>query len=260
MGYNYKIILQYEGTRYNGWQRQGNTKNTIQGRLEAVLEKMAGQPVEIHGSGRTDAGVHAAGQTANFYLPEDIQPEKVMEYLNQYLPEDIAVISAQRAPDRFHSRLSAVEKVYRYQIETGKKRDVFSRRTQFELGQRLDVADMQKAAELLCGTHDYKSFCGNPRMKRSCVRTVREIRVRQKPDSSLVSIVFTGDGFLQHMVRIMTGTLIEVGQGKRNPRQMPEVLAAKDRTAAGFTAPAEGLCLMEVCYDRISGSEIYKKL
>ena len=131
MGYNYKIILQYEGTRYNGWQKQGNTTNTIQGKLELVLERMAGYPVEVHGSGRTDAGVHALGQVANFHLRQEWEPGKIMSYLNRYLPEDIAILQAERVPERFHSRLQAIEKVYRYQIETREKRSATARAAAF---------------------------------------------------------------------------------------------------------------------------------
>lgn len=244
---NYKITLQYEGTRYDGWQKQGNTENTIQGKLEAILAKMTGYDVEVHGSGRTDAGVHALAQVANFHLEEELEPEQVKEYLNRYLPDDIAVVKAKRAPERFHSRLSAVKKVYTYQIETGVKRDVFTRRLQYGLGRPLDVDAMKQAAALLCGTHDYRSFCGNRKMKKSTVRTVEVIDM--KLDGSLVVLTFVGNGFLQNMVRIMTGTLIEVGLGKRKPQSMKEILDALDRQAAGITAPAEGLCLAGVLYE-----------
>lgn len=244
---NYKITLQYEGTRYDGWQKQGNTENTIQGKLEAILAKMTGYDVEVHGSGRTDAGVHALAQVANFHLEEELEPEQVKEYLNRYLPDDIAVVKAKRAQERFHSRLSAVKKVYTYQIETGVKRDVFTRRLQYGLGRPLDVDAMKQAAALLCGTHDYRSFCGNRKMKKSTVRTVEVIDI--KLDGSLVVLTFVGNGFLQNMVRIMTGTLIEVGLGKRKPQSMKEILDALDRQAAGITAPAEGLCLAGVLYE-----------
>lgn len=257
---NIKIILQYEGTRYDGWQKQGNTDNTIQGKLEQLLEKMTGEPTEIHGSGRTDAGVHAMGQVANFllsdtwHLPDGWKikgnrEQQIQEYINRYLPDDIAVKSVEKVPERFHSRLNAVKKTYIYQIETGLKRDVFTRRMQFELAQDLDVEAMKKAARLLCGTHDYKSFCGNRRMKKSTVRTVYSITVHTEPGTSVVSLAFVGNGFLQNMVRIMTGTLIEVGQGKRKPEEMTALLEAKDRKGAGFMAPAEGLCLAGVLYE-----------
>ena len=280
MSQNYKMIIQYEGTRYDGWQKQGNTENTIQGKLEKVLARMTGFPVEVHGSGRTDAGVHAMGQVANFHLPDGWKPEGgqnqnggqnqeknqkndwhkngdhdrkqfavvdwIRDYCNQYLPDDIAVTELTPAPERFHARLSAVKKIYTYQIETGAKRNVFSRRTCYGLGQPLNVKAMQKAADLLCGTHDYKSFCGNKKMKKSTVRTIYRIDVKQDAGSSLVKLEFEGNGFLQNMVRILTGTLIEVGLGKRDAGTMPEVL---DRQASGYTAPAEGLCLKKVFYE-----------
>ena len=276
MSQNYKMIIQYEGTRYDGWQKQGNTENTIQGKMEKVLERMAGFPVEVHGSGRTDAGVHAAGQVANFHLPDGWKrdmtvknesvaggkqhgnlesagknktvSEWIRAYLNQYLPDDIAITELTPVPERFHSRLSAVKKIYTYRIETGEKRDVFSRRICYGLGQALDVKKMQTAADLLCGTHDYKSFCGNKKMKKSTVRTIFRITVEQDAGSGLVKLEFEGNGFLQNMVRILTGTLIEVGLGKRDAGSMPEILAALDRQAAGYTAPAEGLCLQQVFY------------
>lgn len=276
MSQNYKMIIQYEGTRYDGWQKQGNTENTIQGKMEKVLERMAGFPVEVHGSGRTDAGVHAAGQVANFHLPDGWKRDMVVKnesvaggkqhgnlesagknktvsewiraYLNQYLPDDIAITELTPVPERFHSRLSAVKKIYTYRIETGEKRDVFSRRICYGLGQALDVKKMQTAADLLCGTHDYKSFCGNKKMKKSTVRTIFRITVEQDAGSGLVKLEFEGNGFLQNMVRILTGTLIEVGLGKRDAGSMPEILAALDRQAAGYTAPAEGLCLQQVFY------------
>lgn len=247
MNHNYKITLQYEGTRYDGWQKQGNTDNTIQGKIETILQKMTGSEVEIHGSGRTDAGAHAMGQVANFHLEEALEPEQVKEYLNRYLPDDIAVIKAERVQERFHSRLSAKKKIYTYQIETGPKRDVFTRRMQYGLGQPLDTAAMKQAASLLCGTHDYKSFCGNRKMKKSTIRTVESITI--KTEGSHVVLSFVGNGFLQNMVRIMTGTLIEVGRGKRKPQSMKDILAANDRQAAGVTAPAEGLCLAGVLYE-----------
>ena len=265
MSQNYKITIQYEGTRYDGWQKQGNTENTIQGKLEKVLERMAGQPVEVHGSGRTDAGVHALGQVANFHLPDGYfsgsenpggsgasveNADKVRAYINRYLPEDIAVTAIEPVDERFHSRYHAEKKIYSYQIETGQKRDVFTRRMQYGLGRELDVESMKKAAALLCGTHDYKSFCGNSRMKKSTVRTVFSITVQQVPESSVVAIVFVGNGFLQNMVRIMTGTLIEVGLGERTWQSVEKTLEARDRQTAGATAPAEGLCLAGVLYGR----------
>lgn len=243
---NYKVILQYDGGRYDGWQKQGNTDNTIQGKLESILEKLSGRPVEVHGSGRTDAGVHALGQTANFHLDGERPANEVMDYLNRYLPEDIAVTAAKKAPERFHSRLNAVAKTYLYRIDTADKKMVFERKYIYGLGRELDLEQMRQAAAYLTGEHDFKSFCANKRMKKSTVRRLDRIEITR--EGSRVQLQFTGNGFLHHMVRIMTGTLIEVGLGERRPESVKEILNAEDRQAAGFTAPAEGLFLKNVDY------------
>ena len=243
---NSKLTIQYDGSRYDGWQRQGNTANTIQGRLEAVLSRMAQGPAELHGAGRTDAGVHALGQVASVRLPDGCTPAQVMDYLNRYLPEDIAVTAVERAPERFHARLWASGKTYRYQLRLGGVPDVFRRKYQYRVEEPLDLAAMKAAAALLTGRHDFRSFCADRRFKKSSVRTLSAISFdREGPD---LSITFQGDGFLYHMVRILTGTLLEVGLGKRPPEDMPAILAAKDRSAAGFTAPAQGLTLVKVDY------------
>ena len=243
---NYKLTIQYDGTRYDGWQRQGNTDNTIQGKLEGVLSRLAGEPVELHGAGRTDAGVHALGQVASVRLPGEMPPEEVRDYLNRYLPEDIAVTAAERAEERFHARLSAKGKVYCYRLRLGSVPDVFARKYQVRVEESLDVAAMERAAQLLTGTHDYRSFCSNKRYKKSTVRTVTAIELKRKGDD--LTVTYRGDGFLYNMVRILTGTLLEVGRGERKAEEMPAILAALDRTAAGKTAPAQGLCLAEVEY------------
>ena len=244
---NIGVWLSYDGTRYDGWQKQGNTDRTIQGKLEAVLEKLEGSPVEVHGSGRTDAGVHAESQVANFHLAKNMTPDEIMRYMNRYLPEDIAVTRACVMPERFHSRLNALRKTYRYQIETAPKKNVFERCYYYGLGQELDVGKMEQAAAILTGTHDYKSFCGNKKMKKSTVRTIEKIEFEQS--GSRLHIYFTGNGFLQQMVRILTGTLIEVGQGKCAPDKITRILDAQDRQAAGPTAPAQGLFLVNVGYE-----------
>ena len=172
-----------------------------------------------------------------------------MEYINEYLPEDIAVLSCEVAPERFHSRLSAVRKTYCYQLEMGPKKDVFQRNYYYGLGERLDVSAMKAAAGLLTGTHDFKSFCGNKKMKKSTVRTITAIRLIRLCDGKALAVDVTGNGFLQQMVRILAGTLIEVGLGKREADSLEAVLELKERSAAGFTAPPEGLCLMNVQYE-----------
>ena len=246
MSVNYKMVLEYDGSRYAGWQRLRTESQTIQGKLEMVLSRNAGMPVEIHGSGRTDAGVHAKGQVANFYLEDKRDPEEIRLYCNTYLPEDIRVLTVEEAPLRFHSRLNARSKTYVYRIEMGEKRSVFTRRYTYGLGKPLDLERMKQAADYLIGTHDFKSFCGNKKMKKTTVRTL--MKVEFQVSGSELAIRYTGNGFLQYMVRIMTGTLIEVGLGVRNPETMPAVLEACSREAAGFTAPPEGLCLEKVRY------------
>ena len=246
---NYKMILQYDGTRYRGWQVLP-AELTVQGKLQDVLSKMAGYQVEVTGSGRTDAGVHAKGQTANFHLREEWDEDKILFYLNQYLPEDIAVCEVKRVDERFHSRYQAVEKTYLYRIHTGKIPEVFERRYVYDYTEPLDVNRMRKAAEYLCGTHDFKSFCGNKKMKKSTVRTLESICF-ERLEHTRLHISFTGNGFVQQMVRILAGTLIEVGQGRRRPEDMRSVLKALDRQAAGFTAPPEGLFLEKVEYGEL---------
>ncbi len=250
---NYKMVLSYDGTRYDGWQKQGNTSNTIQGRLEALLSRLTGEEIEIHGSGRTDAGVHALGQVANFKLEQKWDCARLQEACNQYLPKDIAVCSLEEAQIRFHARLNAVEKTYRYRILTGNVRNVFERHYVYEYGKALDTKAMRKAAALLVGEHDFQSFCSTKRSKKSTVRMLHEICITEKAGE--VILTFRGNGFLYNMVRILTGTLIEVGEGKRSPEEMPAILSAKDRTKAGFTAPAEGLMLMAVGYPE-AGAEL----
>ena len=166
MKQNYKIIVSYDGTRYRGWQKQTNTGDTIQGKLEALLSRMAGEEVAVQGAGRTDAGVHALGQTANFRMDTELSDRELMDAINGFLPDDIAVLSLKRVSERFHSRLSAVGKAYCYRIYTGNARPVLSRRYVWNLGRELSTERMEQAAAYLTGLHDFKSFCGNPRMKK----------------------------------------------------------------------------------------------
>lgn len=247
----YCLTLQYDGSRYNGWQKQGNTSNTIQEKLETLLGRLYGQPVEVCGSGRTDAGVHALGQTASFRVPASCDSygcEELRRLLNQYLPEDIRVLSCAQKDGRFHARLLAVSKIYEYRIDTGQTADVFSRRYALHIPDPLDLAAMKQAAEALTGTHDFKSFCSNKHMKKSSVRTV--YRIDFLTEGNLLIIRYCGDGFLYHMVRILTGTLLEVGLGQRSPADMRRILEAKDRAQAGYTAPPHGLFLVSVSYSR----------
>ena len=243
---NYKFVLSYDGSRYSGWEHQPSTDLTIQGKLENVLSRMTDQPVEVIGAGRTDAGVHARAMTANARLEISLTPEKIRDYMNQYLPDDICVREVREASERFHSRYNATGKTYCYTCYVGELKPVFQRKYVTVLKEVPDVDLMRRAAADLLGTHDFASFCSNPQMKKSTVRKVDVIDIERK--GSYLTFSYHGTGFLQHMVRILTGTLIEVGLGKRSPDSMPELLEAKKRALAGPTMPAGGLCLMKVEY------------
>lgn len=245
---NYKLTLAYDGSRYDGWQKQGNTDRTIQGRLETLVSRLAGEPTEVYGAGRTDAGVHARGQVCNFHLRKDWQEEALRDTINDYLPADIAVLKVEKVPERFHARLWAVGKTYCYRIRTGRVKDVFERNYVYQYGKPLDIQAMRKAAEYFTGEHDFKSFCSNKHMKKSTVRRLYGIEIESDTDE--VRIYFHGEGFLYNMVRILTGTLLEVGAGARRPDSMPEILAARDRQAAGVTALPQGLTLCSVYYEK----------
>jgi tRNA pseudouridine38-40 synthase len=241
----YKLTLCYEGTRYHGWERKQN-QDTVQGKVEDVLARLCAEAVKVDGAGRTDAGVHARAMVASTRLDTSLSPEELRDYLNRYLPEDICVTEVRIAAPRFHARLNAVGKTYRYTCWTGPGKPVFDRKSVTVLERVPDVERMRAAAALLTGEHDFRSFCGNPRMKKSTVRRIESIDIRQR--GSYLTFTVSGNGFLMHMVRILVGTLLEVGYGNLEPESMPELLAARQRSAAGPTAPAKGLCLMEVRY------------
>ena len=243
---NIKLLLQYEGTRYQGWQRQTSSDNTIQGKLETLLGKMCGEPIELAASGRTDAGVHAAGQVANFHTNSDMSAEEMLAYCNRYLPEDIAVVEVSEAAPRFHSRLNASGKCYCYRVINSDIPNVFWRRYALEVPEMLDMDAMKQAASLLLGEHDFKSFTSAKKGKKSTVRRIDEISIT--PEGDLLTFTFVGNGFLHHMIRILMGTLLEVGMGKRTPGSMTEILEALNREAAGPLVPAKGLMLMKVFY------------
>lgn len=246
MKQNYKMILSYDGTRFYGWEHQPTTDMTIQGKVESVLSLMVQSEVEVIGCGRTDAGVHAQNMVCNAHFDTQMNTDEIRDYLNRYLPDDICVKEVRIASDRFHSRYNAIGKTYCYTCYIGDVKPVFNRKYVYVLDQKPDIQEMKKAAEYLIGTHDFASFCSNPRMKKSTVRKVDRIEIQKRGD--LLTLTFHGSGFLQHMVRILTGTLLEVGFGKRTAESVLELIDAKDRKLAGFTAPAKGLCMMQVDY------------
>ena len=242
---NYKLTIAYDGSRFFGWERQPD-RETIQGKLESVLEKLNGSAVDVIGAGRTDAGVHARAMVASVRLDVKENCTQIRDYMNRYLPDAIAVREIKEAGDRFHARYNAIGKTYRYTCFVGEVKPVFDRKYVTMLDYAVDVERMRRAAELLVGEHDFRSFCGNPRMKKSTVRMVDSITVEQNRDR--IHFTFHGTGFLQNMVRILVGTLLEVGRGYWEPEYVTEILEAKDRKLAGPTAPPEGLCLMKVDY------------
>lgn len=250
---SYKCIMAYEGTRYNGWQKQGNTANTIQGKLEEILLKMLNEPIEVAGSGRTDAGVHALGQVFHFHCHQNLLKNSsdtaFLSEINHYLPKDIRILSIETCPERFHARLNAVRKTYQYRIDTSAYGNLFLRNTAHHISEPLDMDAIKKGASYLLGTHDFKSFCSNKRMKKSSVRTIYEIKIEKDPVNDLLLFTFTGNGFLYNMVRILSGTLIEIGLGIRTPEEIPDILNGCNRGLAGHTAPAKGLFLVSVSYE-----------
>ena len=244
---NFKLTLCYDGGRYRGWQRQGNTDNTIQFKLETLLSRLLGQPVELAASGRTDAGVHARRQVCSFRADTELPCNIMLTELRNYLPEDIGALALEEAPERFHARLSCREKSYVYRVWNSAEPNVFERKYLYAFPEELDEEAMRRAAALLLGTHDFTAFCSNKHMKKSAVRTLKSIDFARCGGE--LRITFTGDGFLYNMVRILTGTLLEVGSGQRTAESVLDALESRDRERAGFTAPAQGLFLWDVRYD-----------
>ena len=242
---NLRLDICYDGTRYRGWQRLAGTDNTIQGKIETALSRILDEPIEISGSGRTDAGVHAKGQVANFHCESNMSADEILQNLRRYLPEDIGIYSCKEALPRFHARLNAREKTYLYRIWNSGNPCVFERKFVAGFPEKLDLDAMRSAALHLCGEHDFSAFCGNPKFKKSTVRFVRAVDIQ--PCGDEIRILVTGEGFLHSMVRIIVGTLIEVGRHERSADSIPELFGSK-RAEAGFLAPAQGLCLQEVYY------------
>ena len=242
---NIRLDICYDGTRYNGWQRQTAHDSTIQGKLETALSRILSEPVEISASGRTDTGVHARGQVANFHTESSMDCGELLAQLRKYLPEDIGIYSCREVSPRFHARLNALEKTYRYRLWNSDAPCVFDRRFVAVMEDQLDVEAMSAAARLFLGTHDFSAFGANKKMKKSTVRTIKAFSVERMGEEIVFTV--TGNGFLHNMVRILVGTLVEVGRGERSADSIPALFGAK-REEAGFLAPGKGLCLMEVRY------------
>ena len=231
---NIRLTIEYDGSRYQGWQRLGgdSNANTIQGKLESVLSKMTGEDVNINGSGRTDAGVHAYGQVANFHTDCMMSVGEIKDYLTKYLPSDIGIVEVSEASERFHSRLNAKEKTYLYRIAIPRVSNVFERKYLWYFPETLDIKKMEEAASLLIGTHDFKGFSSIKKTKKSTVRTIYDIKIKKTKKE--IQITYTGNGFLHNMVRILTGTLVEVGCGKIKPEDITKALDSTKRSDAGI--------------------------
>ncbi len=245
---NIKLVLEYDGSRYDGWQKQlGNPKSlTVQDKVESVLSKMENETITVIGAARTEAGVHAYGQIANFNTNSDMKLYEIKHYLNRFLPRDIAVIEVAEVPERFHSSFNAKAFRYVYKISMGEVASVFDRKYNYYSFHKLDILKMKQAAKHLIGKHDFKAFSDNRRMKKSTERTINQIDIYS--DINEIIITIEADDFWPNMARIIVGTLIKIGEGNMDPDYMKEVLEQKDRDKAGDTAEAKGLFLQEVLY------------
>lgn len=243
---NIKMIVQYDGSSYKGFQRLKDNDNTIQGKIEDVLSKLTNENIEIIGSGRTDMGVHALGQVVNFKTNCKESVSKIQKYLYNYLPETIVIKDIEEVDDRFHSRYNAKSKTYLYRIDNNKFHNPFNRKFCYHIEKKLDINKMKEASKCLVGEHDFSSFASSKSKKKSHVRTIESISIQENND--LIEIYVQGDGFLYNMVRILVGTLIDAGLNKITTAEIENILEAQDRKVASDTAAAKGLFLYKVKY------------
>ena len=243
---NLRLDLCYDGTRYKGWQRLTSNDNTIQSKLETALSRILNEPIEVTGSGRTDAGTHAKYQVANFHCNSQMQSEEILSQLRRYLPEDIGIYSCKDVSPRFHARLNAKTKTYAYRLWNSTQPCVFDRKYVYIDTKHLDIKKMELAAKIFLGTHDFSAFCANKNMKKSTVRHIHSFDISTENGEILFTV--TGNGFLHHMVRIMVGTLVKVGNGKLKASDIEEILRSRDRSKSGITMPPQGLTLVSVEY------------
>ncbi|WP_078410032.1 tRNA pseudouridine(38-40) synthase TruA [Priestia abyssalis] len=240
---NYKLVIQYDGGRYKGWQRLGNSDNTIQGKIENVLSEMVGRKIEIIGSSRTDAGVHALAQVANFKISENFTESEVMNYLNRYLPHDISVVDVTLVHERFHARYNAKDKTYVYKIWNKEYTNPFMRKYSMHVEKTLNTAEMKKACQHFIGEYDFTAFSNAKSKKKSMVRKIYSLDIDE--NEGFIQIRVKGNGFLYNMVRKIVGTLIKVGLGELEAESIPKIIQSKERDQAGF-AEAGGLHLEKI--------------
>lgn len=239
---NYKLVIQYDGGRYKGWQRLGNGENTIQGKIEQVLSELLGRDIEIIGSSRTDAGVHALNQVANFKVSENLTEKEIHTYLNKYLPQDISIKEVSIVSDRFHARYNAKDKTYLYKIWNESYTNPFMRKYSMHVEKKLSIAQIKKAAQYFIGEHDFTAFSNAKSKKKTMVREIYSVDIVE--NAGFIDIRIRGNGFLYNMVRKMVGTLIEVGLGRIDAENIPAILNSKERNqAAGYMADPAGLYL-----------------
>ena len=243
---NVRVIIEYDGTDYHGWQSQANLP-TVQKTIEDAISQVTGEDVKIAGSGRTDAGVHAIGQVANFFIETQMDPETLRKALNSTLPRDISIIRAQEVPDAFHAQFSSRSKVYEYRIFNRHHPPALQRNRVWHIQEKLDTKRMKEAAAYLEGTHDFSVFATADITVKTTVRTVKRVRVR-KTREGIILIEIEADGFLKRMVRMITGTIVQTGKGKLTPEGFGQILTEGRKTKNVFTAPPQGLFLKKVIY------------
>ena len=242
---NLRLDICYEGTRYRGWQRLSSTDNTIQEKIERTLTRILDEPITVSASGRTDAGTHAKLQVVNFHCHSQVACDEILLQLRRYLPEDIGIYSCKNVSPRFHARLNANTKTYRYRVWYSDNPCVFERKFVYIQPGHYNLEDMKRAADYYLGEHDFSAFCAKKNMKKSTVRYIEDFQILMTENE--LEFLVTGNGFLHHMVRIMVGTLLEVGRGDRDADSIPLLFGA-ERSQAGELIPSCGLCLMEVRY------------
>ena len=243
---NIKLIIEYDGKEYNGWQKQPNKLN-IQGEIERAIQNITGKQVELIGSGRTDAGVHALGQVANFKIDSDFPIEKMAIAINSQLKKSICIKKAEEVSQEFHSRYNCHSKTYQYVIDNSEQGTAIFRGLTYHVPQKLNIEKMQKAIIYFVGEHDFSSFKSSGTSSKSCVRIIYDAKVEK--DGEKIIICLTGNGFLYNMVRIISGTLVEVGLNNIEPEDISKIIEAKNRQMAGKTLPPQGLFLMSVEYN-----------
>lgn len=242
---NIKLIIEYDGKEYNGWQKQKNKLN-IQGKIEKAIETITGEEIELIASGRTDAGVHSLGQTANFKTESTIQIEKIPIAINSQLKKSVRIKSAEEVEENFHSRYNCKRKTYRYTINNSEQGSAIYRNLEYHMPQKLNFEEMKKAIKYFEGEHDFKAFKSSGGSGKTTIRTIYKAEIKRENERIIIEL--TGNGFLYNMVRIITGTLVEVGMEKIKAEQIPEIMESRDRKLAGRTLPAHGLCLIKVEY------------